>query len=61
MNNVNCFDRNIADGYTGYTSNILDFGTDMNMSLSCVQLYNRVLTDIEIQQNFNALRGRYGI
>jgi hypothetical protein len=25
------------------------------------QIYNRVLTPAEIQQNFNALRGRYGV
>jgi hypothetical protein len=30
-------------------------------SISCIQLYNRALSDAEIQQNFNALRGRYGI
>jgi hypothetical protein len=29
--------------------------------ISNVQLYNKALTAIEIQQNFNALRGRYGI
>ena len=26
-----------------------------------IQIYNRALPDTEIQQNFNALRGRYGI
>jgi hypothetical protein len=30
-------------------------------SISQVQIYNRVLTAAEIQQNFNALRGRFGI
>jgi len=30
-------------------------------NISNVQLYNRVLTDNEILQNFNALRGRFGI
>lgn len=29
--------------------------------ISSVSLYNRVLTDSEIQQNFNATRGRYGV
>jgi len=29
--------------------------------ISCVQLYNRALSDSEIQQNFNALKGRYGL
>jgi hypothetical protein len=26
-----------------------------------IQIFNRVLTEAEIKQNFNALRGRYGI
>jgi len=30
-------------------------------SISLVQIYNRALTLQEIQQNFNALRGRYGV
>jgi hypothetical protein len=28
--------------------------------ISCIQLYNRALTSQEIQQNYNALKGRYG-
>lgn len=28
---------------------------------SVIQIYNRALTSIEVRQNFNALRGRYGI
>lgn len=36
-------------------------GPESNASFSVLQQYNRVLTEIEIQQNFNALRGRYGI
>jgi hypothetical protein len=31
------------------------------VSLSCIYVYNRVLTQQEIQQNFNATRGRFGI
>lgn len=30
-------------------------------SISCARVYNRALSAPEIQQNFNALRGRYGI
>ena len=30
-------------------------------SISNVSIYNRALTPLEIQQNFNALRGRYGV
>lgn len=29
--------------------------------ISTTQVYNRALSPTEIQQNFNALRGRYGI
>lgn len=29
--------------------------------ISCAHIYNRALTAAEIQQNFNALRGRFGI
>jgi hypothetical protein len=31
------------------------------VSLSCIYVYNRVLTPQEIKQNFNATRGRFGI
>ena len=34
---------------------------DMSGSLSLAMLYNRALTEAEIQQNYNAARGRYGI
>jgi hypothetical protein len=30
-------------------------------NIAQVQIYNRALTAAEITQNFNALRGRYGI
>jgi hypothetical protein len=33
----------------------------LNMEISNFMLYNRSLTDAEISQNFNAIRGRYGI
>jgi hypothetical protein len=31
------------------------------MDLGNLQIYNRALTPAEVKQNFNALRGRYGI
>jgi hypothetical protein len=34
---------------------------DLNGNLTAVRLYNRVLSDAEIQQNYNALKGRYGL
>ena len=40
----------INEGYTNPLNNV-----------NCVMVYNRVLTTSEIQQNFNALRGRFGI
>ena len=33
----------------------------VNGNVSDIQIYNRALTEEEIQQNFEALRGRYGI
>jgi hypothetical protein len=33
----------------------------LNSSISNIQVYNRILTNEEIKQNFEALRGRYGI
>ena len=40
-------------------------GTDNGVygggSISCIKLYNRALSDAEIQQNFNATRSRFGI
>jgi Concanavalin A-like lectin/glucanases superfamily len=36
-------------------------GRYFNGSVSSFQIYNRVLSNNEIKQNFNALRGRYGI
>jgi len=30
-------------------------------NISVVQVYNRALSAAEVSQNFNALRGRYGI
>jgi hypothetical protein len=32
-----------------------------NGTISDVKFYNRALSATEVQQNFNALRGRYGI
>jgi hypothetical protein len=40
------------------------FSTGSNVftgRIANVLVYNRVLTDAEIKQNFEALRGRYGI
>lgn len=42
---------------SGYDNN----AESWNGSISNLQIYNRTLTAAEIKQNFNALRGRYGI
>ena len=53
-----------------FTSKILNIsklfeGSDNNYSFSAncavVQIYNRALSNTEVQQNFNATRGRFGI
>jgi hypothetical protein len=36
-------------------------GRYLNGNISTTQIYNRALTAAEVSQNFNALRGRYGI
>lgn len=36
-------------------------GNFLNGKLPAIKMYNRALSAVEIQQNFNALRGRYGI
>jgi hypothetical protein len=36
-------------------------GTYINSTIGISKIYNRSLSSAEIQQNFNALRGRYGI
>lgn len=43
-----------GDTFTGWNSTFTG-------QISIVQIYNRVLTETEIKQNFEATRGRYGI
>jgi hypothetical protein len=47
-------------GYIGYTP---EGGEQSNFfgNISAINYYNRALSAAEILQNFNALRGRYGI
>jgi hypothetical protein len=40
---------------------ILTYGTYFNGNIYTTQVYNRALSVAEVLQNFNALRGRYGI
>ena len=46
---------NIFVGYSGYSSEYF------NGNIGICQLYNIALSESEIQQNFDALRGRYGL
>jgi hypothetical protein len=53
--------------HDGGTSGSMLIGNDTNLNywgkgdIDIVKMYDKVLTAVEIQQNFNALRGRYGI
>jgi hypothetical protein len=61
VNNTASGDKNITSGYFTVSSDT-PLGTNQsNMTYSTIRYYNRYLTPDEIQQNFNALRGRYGI
>ena len=65
------YTNGVADGTTaGFTfnisSNYITIGNAVNTQyfggkISNTQVYNRALTAAEIQQNFQALRGRFGI
>lgn len=55
-------------GSTRWPGNSVNLGRDNNDvdlyfrgAMSCFKIYNRVLNSNEISQNFNALRGRFGI
>jgi hypothetical protein len=39
----------------------LNASSPTNANVGCIQIYNRALSATEVQQNFNALRGRYGV
>jgi hypothetical protein len=58
-------DSNVANSTSGNNNPINIIGASWAAAHSCnisqVSTYNRALTAQEIQQNFNALRGRYGI
>ena len=38
-----------------------DQATWLNGKIATVMIYNRAITAVEVQQNFNALRGRFGV
>ena len=45
----------------GNTSIISDYTWFSDITFSNLRMYKKALTALEIQQNFNALRGRFGI
>ena len=53
--------------YTGTGSNtriggkVLGFGLYFDGNMSIVAAYNRVLTALEVKQNYNAIKGRFGL
>ena len=53
--------------YTGTGSNariggkVLGFGKYFDGNMSIVAAYNRVLTALEVKQNYNAIKGRFGL
>jgi len=59
--------RTAGGAYIGSGSNaricgaVIGFGLPFDGFMSLCTAYNRVLTTSEIQQNFNALRGRFGV
>lgn len=46
---------------TSAVPNNVNLGEELNGRIYQLKVYNRVLTAAEVQQNFNALRGRFGI
>jgi hypothetical protein len=51
----------VADPRLNTTLGYVNSNNVLKGSISATQIYNRALTQAEITQNFNALRGRYGI
>ena len=55
-----------AFNYAGISRMAISMNASLNIEhararVSCVTMYYRQLTDSEVQQNFNAMRGRFGI
>lgn len=65
---VNGVSTYVVNGFTyGGTPSLLGIGADpsgnepFQGSISNVNIYNRALTATEVKQNFNAIRGRFGL
>jgi len=55
--------NNTSQGYntTDVSRNVNNDNSFLNGRIAAVKIYNKILNSSEIKQNFNALRGRYGI
>lgn len=58
---TNSASHNFSGTAIGYRKDLSPFGLYWLGNISNVKLYNRALTQQQVSQNFNALRGRYGI
>lgn len=61
LNNPTQVPSNISFGATRAATSVGTDGQDLAGRIASIKIYNRALNDGEIQQNFNALRGRFGI
>lgn len=58
---------NNAPGFTlrsssdGFNIGSIEVGTTFNFNIANLKIYNRVLTQEEIQRNYNAMRSRFGL
>jgi hypothetical protein len=65
--NATTFNNSADTGTQNFAGTTLTVGCTDNPGryyqgrIGAIYLYNRALTDNEISQNFNALRGRYGL
>lgn len=66
INGTNIWSSSVGSGSLPANSNPVRIGYDDNSwywggRISNVQIYNKALTELEVKQNFNALRGRYNL
>ena len=64
VNGVNFTSQTVANPKTAGSSAIILFQAytaTASAIMNCVHVYNRALSTAEVQQNFNAIRGRFGI
>jgi hypothetical protein len=52
---------NTGNGATNYIGNIFNASIPLNGSVAITQIYNKVLSQSEINQNYNALKSRFGL